>query len=116
MDDTKIKEIKAIKKDFKNNTSYKYLLELMEVLSNKDRFLILNIINENPCLLSDIEENLSKSQASIAHHLRVLEKHKLIRSSKKGKFKKYSIFKETFVKLLSIWNQWVKGIQSEDYY
>jgi len=99
-------EIKTIKKEIKNNASYKELLKYMEIIGNIDRFLILSLLNDKPCFLSDIEKNLDKNQASIAHHVRILEKHRLIRSSKKGKFKEYSIFKETFAKLFNIWNQW----------
>jgi len=106
---------KTIKKEFKNNTSNKFLRECMEIIGNEDRFLILNLLNNKPCLLSDIEKSLNRNQPSISHHVRILEKHKFIHSSKKGKFKEYSISRETFVKLLNIWNQWFHVIRSENY-
>lgn len=99
-------KIRTIKKNFKNNTSYNFLRESMEIIGNEDRFLILNLLNNKPCLLSDIEKSLNRSQPSISHHVRILEKHKFIHSSKKGKFKEYSISREKFIKLLNIWNQW----------
>jgi len=108
-------KVKAIKKEFKNNTSYKFLRECIEIIGNEERFLILNQLNIKPCLLSDIEKNLSKSQPSISHHIRLLEQHKFIHSSKKGKFKEYSISREKFVELLSIWNQWFHVIRSKNY-
>ena len=108
-------KIKTLRKEVRNKSSYKDLVEFIEVISNKDRFLILNLLKENSCLLSDIEKNLDKSQASIAHHLRILEKHKLITSSKNGKFKQYSILKETFAKFLNIWDEWFNVIRSRDY-
>ncbi len=108
-------KIKTIKKKFKNNTSYKFLQECMEIIGNEDRFLILNLLNSKPCLLSDIEKSLNRSQPSISHHVRILEEHKFIHSSKQGKFKEYSISREKFVKLLNFWNQWFHEIRSKNY-
>ena len=105
-------EIKSIKKEFKNNTSYKFLLECMEIIGNEDRFLILNLLDKKPCLLSEIEKSLNRNQPSISHHVRILEKHKLILSNKKGKFNEYSISRESFAKLLNVWNQWFYEIRS----
>ncbi len=99
-------KLKTIKKKHENNASYTFLRESMEIIGNEDRFLILNLLNNKPCLLSDIEKNLNRNQPSISHHVRILEEHNFIHSSKKGKFKEYSISKEKFVKLLNIWNQW----------
>jgi len=107
-------KIKTIKKKIKNNTSYNFLLECMEIISNEDRFFILNLLNKKPCLLSDIEKSLNRSQPSISHHVRILESHKFIHSSKRGKFKEYSITKETFIKLLTVWNQWFQVIRSKN--
>ena len=108
-------KIKIIKRKFKNNSSYKFLRECMEIIGNEERFLILNLLNNKPCLLSDIEKSLNRSQPSISHHVRILEEHKFIHSSKKGKFKEYSISREKFVKLLNIWNQWFHVIRSKNY-
>ena len=108
-------KIKNIKKNFKNDTSYMFLRECMEIIGNEDRFLILNLLNNKPCLLSDIEKSLNRSKPSISHHIRILETHEFIHSSKKGKFKEYSISREKFVKLLNIWNQWYDEIRSKNY-
>ena len=106
---------KTIKKEFKSNKSYKFLRECMEIIGNEDRFLILNLLNNKPCLLSDIEKSLNKSQPTISHHVRILEEYEFIHSSKKGKFKEYSISREKFVKLLTIWNQWFHVIRFKNY-
>ncbi|MFX1589326.1 MAG: winged helix-turn-helix domain-containing protein, partial [Promethearchaeota archaeon] len=74
----------------------------------------LNLLNKKPCLLSEIEIILNRNQPSIAHHVRILEDHKFIYSSKKGKFKEYSISKKKFVKLLNAWNQWYYAIRSKN--
>ena len=108
------KKLKTIKKDFEKNPSSIFLRESMEIIGNEDRFLILNLLNKKPCVLSDIEKNLNRNQPSIAHHVRILEEHKFIQSSKKGKFKEYSISKEKFVELLNIWNKWFRVIRTSN--
>jgi len=110
-----MKKIKTIKKKFNNNTSYKSLRESMEIIGNEDRFLILNLLYNKPCLLSEIKKILNRNQPSISHHVRILEEHKFIHSSRKGKFKEYSISREKFIKLLNIWNQWFHVIRSKNY-
>ena len=102
MEDLTKNKIKDNKKEFNNNTSYIYLRECMEIIGNEERFLILNLLNKKPCLLSDIEKDLNRNQPSISHHIRILEEHNFIQSSKKGKFKEYSISREEFVKLMNI--------------
>jgi DNA-binding transcriptional ArsR family regulator len=100
--------------EFITNAS-EILRECMEIIGNEERFLILNLINKKQCLLSDIEEILNKNQPSISHHIRLLESHEFIHSSKKGKFKKYSIYTDKFTELLNIWNQWFQEIRLKQY-
>jgi len=114
MNELTLNSIKSIKKRIKTNISYKFLRKSMEIIGNEERYLILNLLNKKPCLLSEIEKILNRNQPSIAHHVRILEEHKFINSSKKGKFKEYSISRETFGKLLNIWNQWFYAIRSKN--
>ena len=115
MDELTKNKITTIKQNFKNNTSYTFLQECMGIIGNEDRFLILNLLNNKQCFLSDIEKSLNRNQPSISHHVRILENHKFIHSSQKGKFKEYSISREKFIKLLNIWNQWFDVIRSKNY-
>lgn len=108
-------KFKKIKTKFENSVSSTFLRESMEIIGNEDRFLILNLLKNKPCLLSDIEKSLNRNQPSISHHVRILEEHNFIHSSKKGKFKEYSISREEFVKLLDIWKQWFHMIRSTNY-
>jgi len=107
-------KIKDLKRAFKKNVSYKFLRDHIEIIGNEDRFLILNLLSTRACFLSDIEKELNKNQPSISHHIRILEKYKLIHSTKKGKFKEYSISRDIYVKLLNIWNQWFDEIRNRD--
>jgi ArsR family transcriptional regulator len=109
------KKINNIIKNFNENQSYTLLRESMEIIGNEDRFLILNLLKNKPCLLSDIEQSMNRNQPSISHHLRILEDHGFIHSSRVGKFKEYSISKEKFGELLKVWNQWFNIIRSKKY-
>jgi ArsR family transcriptional regulator len=108
-------KIKTSIKNFNTNNSFKLLRESMEVIGNEDRFLILDLLNKKPCLLSDIKKNLNRNQPSLAHHVRILEEYGFIHSSKRGKFKEYSISKEKFVELSGVWNQWFHEIRTKNY-
>ncbi|MHA1195634.1 MAG: ArsR/SmtB family transcription factor [Promethearchaeota archaeon] len=87
----------------------------MEIIGNEDRFLILNLLNKKPYLVSDIQRVLNKNQSTISHHIRILEKYKLINHTKKGKFNEYSISRNKFSELLKIWNQWFHYIRNKNY-
>jgi predicted transcriptional regulator len=108
-------EVETIIRNFNNNDSIKFLQDCIEVIGNEDRFLILNLLHNKPCLLSEIKKSLKRNLPSISHHVRILEEHKFIQSTKKGKFKEYSISKEKFKKLLDVWNQWFEAIRSNNY-
>ena len=109
------KKINNIIKNFKENHSYKILRESMEIIGNEERFSILNLLKKKPCLLSDIEQSMDRNQPTIAHHVRILKEHGFIHSSKKGKFKEYSISKKKFAELLKVWNKWFNVIRSKNY-
>ena len=113
MDEMNMKKLDKIIKKVKNNSSYKFLRESMEIIGNEDRFLILNLLNKKSCLLSEIEEELNRSQSSLSHHVRILEENGFIHSSKQGKFKEYSISKEKFLQLVIIWEQWFNEIRTK---
>lgn len=115
MDKITASKVRTIIKSFRSNHSYKFLRESMEIIGNEERFLILNLLKTKPCLLSDIEQSLNRNQPSIAHHVRILEDYGFIHSSKRGKFKEYSISKDKFVELLKVWNEWFNVIRSMDY-
>ena len=113
MDEFTKKKFDKIIRKVKNNSSYKFLRESMEIIGNEDRFLILNLLNRKSCLISEIEEELNGSQSSLSHHVRILEENGFIHSSKQGKFKEYSISREKFLELLIIWDQWINEIRTK---
>jgi ArsR family transcriptional regulator len=61
-------------------------------------------MNKERCVC-ELEAILDKSQPSISHHLRELEKAGLIRGWKKGKYTYYNLVKEEFKEKIANFNQ-----------
>lgn len=80
-------------------------IEFLNVLGNKDRLMIIKTLFEKgeQCVC-ELEAILDKSQPSISHHLRALERIGLIRGWKKGKFTYYMIILENFEKKMKLFN------------
>jgi ArsR family transcriptional regulator len=64
---------------------------LFSVLGNIERLIIINVIKSKDRCVCELEAILDKSQPSISHHLRELEKFDLVRGWKKGKYTYYSL-------------------------
>lgn len=73
------------------NANFNAMLILLNALGNKERLTILYALKEKDRCVCELEAILDKSQPSISHHLRELEKAELIRGWKRGKFTYYSL-------------------------
>jgi ArsR family transcriptional regulator len=98
-------EMQEIGTNIRSNKEFINLLEFLSALGNKDRLLIVKILKERgeQCVC-ELELLLDKSQPSISHHLRNLERVGLIRGWKKGKFTYYELEKEQYEKYLELFN------------
>jgi DNA-binding transcriptional ArsR family regulator len=98
-------EIQEIGVKTRNDRNFLNLLDFLSVLGNKDRLLIIKTLNERgeQCVC-ELELLLDKSQPSISHHLRNLERIGLIRGWKKGKFTYYNLEKEKLQQYLGLFN------------
>ncbi|MFX0009496.1 MAG: ArsR/SmtB family transcription factor [Candidatus Hermodarchaeota archaeon] len=70
------------------------IIDFFSVLGNKERLIIVTVLKDKDRCVCELEAILDKSQPSISHHLRELEKLNLIRGWKKGKFTYYSLLKD----------------------
>ena len=59
-------------------------------LGSIERLIILNALKERDRCVCELEAILDKTQSTISHHLRKLERAKLIESYKQGNFTYYS--------------------------
>ena len=94
--DVYFKNLQKIGKDLKFNNMLNSLLEFFNALGNKERLVILTALMNKERCVCELEAILDKSQPSISHHLRELEKAGLIRGWKKGKYTYYTLIKEEF--------------------
>ncbi|MFO8018067.1 MAG: metalloregulator ArsR/SmtB family transcription factor [Promethearchaeia archaeon] len=76
--------------------NFQKILKMCNALGNEERLKILGIIKEKECCVCELEAALNKSQSTISHHLRVLEKIGVIEGIRKGRFTHYAMRKEKF--------------------
>lgn len=99
-------ELQEIGTSLRNDKEFLNLLDFLNVLGNKDRLMIVKLLKERgeQCVC-ELELLLDKSQPSISHHLRNLERIGLIRGWKKGKFTYYDLEKDTLKNYLGLLNK-----------
>jgi len=99
-------EIQELGINMRNNKEFLNLVDFLSVLGNKDRLLIIKTLKERgeQCVC-ELELLLDKSQPSISHHLRNLERIGLIRGWKKGKFTYYNLEKERLKLYLELFDK-----------
>ncbi|TFG23425.1 MAG: ArsR family transcriptional regulator [Promethearchaeota archaeon] len=93
---TKGSELK-IKEEFKNLETF------FNALASKERLIIIETLKDQDRCVCELEAILDKSQSTISHHLRKLEKAELIYSFRKGNYTYYGLIKEklnTYLKYL----------------
>ena len=87
-----------IKEEFKN-------LEIFfNALASKERLIIIESLKDQDRCVCELEAILDKSQSTISHHLRKLERAGLIYSFKKGNYTYYGLIKERLEAYIEIFN------------
>lgn len=89
--------INHIGKKLEDDVAISHLSQYFNILGNKERLKIIKILNVKDYCVCELEVILDKSQSSISHHLRILEKHRLIRGVKRGYFTHYELIKDSFL-------------------
>ncbi|MFW9971613.1 MAG: ArsR/SmtB family transcription factor [Candidatus Odinarchaeota archaeon] len=103
--DEYFKSLRKIGEDLKLDQKLNSLLVFLSALGNKERLTILTALKDKERCVCELEAILDKSQPSISHHLRELEKVNLIRGWKKGKYTYYTLLKKEFKDYISNLNQ-----------
>ncbi len=94
--DEYFKRLQQIGKDLKFDNKLNSLVGFFNALGNKERLIILTALKNKERCVCELETILDKSQPSISHHLRELEKVGLIRGWKKGKYTYYTLIENEF--------------------
>lgn len=102
----------SLKSQFIQDSQKVLLSDILEAFGNKDRFLILDILAGKDRCVCELEAILQKTQPAVSHHLKILEKHQLIRGWKKGKFTHYSLVRSRFQLFLDNWNKWFSSVNN----
>ncbi len=76
--------------------------DLLKVLSNENRLLILCELSKEPQSVSKLQKNLSISQSGISQHLSILKANGILDYDKKAQTIIYNIKDERIVKLLDV--------------
>jgi ArsR family transcriptional regulator len=92
--ETLFNQLTQLGKNLRYDEQLNELINFFSALGNMERLIIINLLKEKDRCVCELEAILDKSQPSISHHLRELEKHNLIKGWKKGKFTYYSLNKD----------------------
>lgn len=97
------KELKQFGNSLIHDKKFQDILDFCNALGNEERLKIIESLKKQDHCVCELEVILNKSQPTISHHLRELERIGLIRGWKKGKFTHYDIVEEKmeyYIKLL----------------
>ena len=97
---TLFSSLQQLGKDLQSDQNLNLIVDFFSTLGNRERLIIMTVLKDKDRCVCELEAILDKSQPSISHHLRELEKLNLIRGWKKGKFTYYSLLKDNLNKYL----------------
>ena len=79
----------------------KEISDLLKVLSNENRLMIVCYLIDNPMTVSELHEKLDNlTQSALSQHLSILKAHKILTSNKNGLTITYSIQDNRIAKLM----------------
>jgi len=91
--------------ELKSDENFRDLEDFAGALASKERLIILKSLKEKDRCVCELETILDKSQSTISHHLRKLERVNLIKSWKKGSYTYYGLEKEQLNSYLKVLNK-----------
>ena len=98
-------ELQNIGQELKFDENYVNMANFGSAISSIERLIILNSLKEKDRCVCELEAILNKSQSTISHHLRKLERANLIKSWKKGSYTYYGLKREQLQSFLKILNK-----------
>lgn len=115
------KSLLQIKEVFSIDPEMKRFCTILEALGSEDRLLILDVLAQRDRCVCELEAILDKAQATVSHHIKILEDAGLIRGWKKGKFTHYSLvkrqvheFREAMVDWLDKIDNWFEDLPGKN--
>ena len=96
--------------ELKIKEEFKDLEIFFNALASKERLIIIESLKDQDRCVCELEAILDKSQSTISHHLRKLERAGLIYSFKKGNYTYYGLIKDILEEYIEIFNNEIKTI------
>ncbi|MFW9899625.1 MAG: ArsR/SmtB family transcription factor [Candidatus Thorarchaeota archaeon] len=99
--------------ELKIKLGFKNLEIFFNALASKERLIIIESLKDQDRCVCELEAILDKSQSTISHHLRKLERAELIYSFKKGNYTYYGLVKEKLKDYINIFEKEINMIINE---
>ncbi|MHA1643081.1 MAG: ArsR/SmtB family transcription factor [Promethearchaeota archaeon] len=96
------REIQEIGLKLREREEYINLANFGLAISSIERITILKMLNERDMCVCELEVLLEKSQSTISHHLRKLERANLVKSWKQGPYTYYGLKLEILKEYINI--------------
>lgn len=97
--------LQSLGQELKFNEDFIRLANFGTAIASVERLIILNSLKDKDRCVCELEAILDKSQSTISHHLRKLERANLIKSWKKGSYTYYGLKKDQLKSFLRILNE-----------
>jgi ArsR family transcriptional regulator len=75
-----------------------YCAQMLRLIGDPDRLLIIQSLRGGPRNVSEITASTKLKLANVSHHLKVLREGGLVESKREGRFVRYSLAPEAYVK------------------
>ena len=106
-------QLKSIGDELKAQVELKNLENFFNALASKERIIIIKSLKDGDRCVCELETILDKSQSTISHHLRKLERAGLIYSFRKGNYTHYGLKKERLEEYIEVFNNEINTIINE---
>ncbi|GAB4309076.1 MAG: metalloregulator ArsR/SmtB family transcription factor [Promethearchaeota archaeon] len=105
-----VEMLRQLRQEVQESEEKVKLRRVFEAVGNPDRFAIVDLLRGHSLCVCELEAALGKSQSTVSHHLRFLERAGLVRGWKKGKFTHYSLVEGAFKEFLRAVESWGSGV------
>ena len=106
-------QLQNIGDELKAQVELKDLENFFNALASKERIIIIKSLKDGDRCVCELETILDKSQSTISHHLRKLERAGLIYSFRKGNYTHYGLIKEKLNGYIEIFNNEMNTILNQ---
>jgi ArsR family transcriptional regulator len=88
----------------------KYIMQarIFKAMSDENRLKILELLNDKPCNATELLGEMDFGQSTLSHHMKILIRADIVKSSKSGKWVTYSLKTDVFEEMISWMEQYLE--------